>query len=25
MYKIADPNAAEYSVVAKDHFIVTAH
>jgi hypothetical protein len=25
MYKIADPNAAEYSVVAKDHFIETAH
>jgi hypothetical protein len=24
MYKIADPNAAEYSVVAKDHFIETA-
>jgi len=24
MYKIADPNAAEYSVVAKDHFVETA-
>jgi hypothetical protein len=24
MYKIADPNAATYSVVAKDHFIETA-
>jgi hypothetical protein len=23
MYKIADPNAAVYSVVAKDHFLVT--
>jgi acid phosphatase type 7 len=25
MYKIADPDAAVYSVVAKDHFVVTAH
>jgi hypothetical protein len=24
MYKIADPNAAEYSVIAKDHFVETA-
>jgi hypothetical protein len=24
MYKIADPDAAVYSVVAKDHFVVTA-
>jgi calcineurin-like phosphoesterase family protein len=24
MYKIADPNASEYSVVAKDHFVETA-
>ena len=24
MYKIADPDAAAYSVVAKDHFVVTA-
>jgi hypothetical protein len=23
MYKIADPKAAQYSVVAKDHFIET--
>jgi hypothetical protein len=25
MYKIADPDAAEYSVVARDHFVETAH
>jgi hypothetical protein len=24
MYKIADPDAAAYSMVAKDHFVVTA-
>lgn len=25
MYKIADPNAAEYTAIAKDHFTETAH